>query len=145
MRSAYFSISMFCFFLASAVAQDESISLTELSKAGSKRLEIENARFSNKKGFTFSYNPLVLAGNSFLWVYQKVFSEQVNAECGFSPSCSSFARGALKERGFIVGVLLSVDRLTRCNGLAQAESETYLVDKKTGKLHDDPGMYKRGH
>src|ERR1035437_2029348 len=95
-------------------------------------------QFSNKHGYNLSGNPFKFSGNSFLWVYQQVFSEQIMADCGLEPGCSSFAKQAIKERGLLLGVFLAADRLTRCNGAAQIESEPYLVNKKTGKLHDEP-------
>ena len=34
--------------------------------------------------------------------------------CRFTPSCSSYAVQALSKRGFIVGMILTVGRLLRC-------------------------------
>lgn len=112
-------------------------------KSSSRHLK-EFKGLSPRRGYDLSYNPAKFMGNTFLWMYQSLFSEQIMANCGFEPSCSSFARKALKERGVIVGIILTADRLTRCNGREQLESEAYLVNTKTGKLRDEPDMYKFG-
>jgi len=35
--------------------------------------------------------------------------------CGFGPSCSRYGHQAIQEQGPVAGVLMTVDRLTRCN------------------------------
>jgi putative component of membrane protein insertase Oxa1/YidC/SpoIIIJ protein YidD len=35
--------------------------------------------------------------------------------CGFGPSCSRFGHQAIREQGPVVGVVMTADRLTRCN------------------------------
>ena len=35
--------------------------------------------------------------------------------CKFQPTCSQYAREAIKKKGFFVGALLSVKRILRCN------------------------------
>ncbi len=35
--------------------------------------------------------------------------------CGFSPSCSAFGYQAIREQGPAAGILITADRLTRCN------------------------------
>lgn len=86
-------------------------------------------------------NPFKAVSTSLLWVYKNFFSEQIMADCGFEPSCSSFASRAIKEHNMLLALFLTADRLTRCNGKEQFESESYLVNKKTGKLRDEPSMY----
>ncbi len=90
------------------------------------------------------YNPFFWGGKAMLFFYQHFISQQIMANCGFEPSCSSFAKEALKSRGFFVGIMLSADRLSRCNGSAQFEAENFLVNRKTGKLRDAPSMYRLG-
>jgi hypothetical protein len=47
--------------------------------------------------------------------YRGFLSPVSGARCGFSPSCSTFGRQAVKEYGPIQGVMMTADRLTRCN------------------------------
>lgn len=35
--------------------------------------------------------------------------------CGFGPSCSRYGHQAIREQGPVVGVMMTADRLTRCN------------------------------
>jgi len=35
--------------------------------------------------------------------------------CGFRPSCSLYGHQAIREQGPVVGVMMTADRLTRCN------------------------------
>jgi len=52
-----------------------------------------------------------------IWTYQKLISSQDVSACNFSPSCSKFSSEAFRRTGFIHGILLTSDRLQRCNGL----------------------------
>ncbi len=47
--------------------------------------------------------------------YRGVISPVSGSRCGFSPSCSTFGRQAVKEYGPIQGIMMTADRLTRCN------------------------------
>lgn len=47
--------------------------------------------------------------------YRSTISPTSGARCGFSPSCSAFGRQAVKEYGPLQGVMMTADRLTRCN------------------------------
>ena len=47
--------------------------------------------------------------------YTKRISPIGASRCGFHPSCSSFGRQAVREKGVLLGVIMTGDRLTRCN------------------------------
>jgi putative membrane protein insertion efficiency factor len=51
-------------------------------------------------------------------LYQKVISPQQGEVCAFQPSCSHFARQALRTHGLIQGGLMTSDRLQRCHSCA---------------------------
>lgn len=76
-----------------------------------------------------------------LFFYQKIISEQISAGCGFELSCSNFGFRSIKELGIVKGIYLTADRLTRCNGQAQLETESYLINHANGKVIDEPSMY----
>lgn len=76
-----------------------------------------------------------------LYLYQKVVSEQISAGCEFDLSCSNYSLTAIKEFGFAKGIYLTADRLTRCNGQSQVETEGYLINHFNGKTIDEPSMY----
>ena len=54
-----------------------------------------------------------------IWLYQRTLSPALvvlNPTCGcrFAPSCSHYAREALREHGLFAGVALTVVRLAKC-------------------------------
>ncbi|RXK54477.1 membrane protein insertion efficiency factor YidD [Oleiharenicola lentus] len=54
-----------------------------------------------------------------IWLYQRTLSPALvalNPTCGcrFAPSCSHYARDALREHGLLAGVALTVIRLAKC-------------------------------
>jgi putative component of membrane protein insertase Oxa1/YidC/SpoIIIJ protein YidD len=77
----------------------------------------------------------------FLGVYKNALSKQISANCEFMPSCSSFAWRALDECGLLKALLLTADRLTRCNGNAQPETSPYLIRRQDAKIVDYPCQY----
>ena len=52
--------------------------------------------------------------------------------CGFRPSCSRYGHQAIGEQGPVVGVMMTADRLTRCN-IFERPGYTRLPN---GKLYD---------
>ncbi len=90
-----------------------------------------NLHFRNKTGLKLVLN-----------LYKEALSEQISASCEFSPSCSSFSWLALDEFGVIKALLLTADRLTRCNGNAQTESFPYLIRSDDIKILDNPVQYR---
>ena len=48
-------------------------------------------------------------------LYRKFISPLKPACCRFTPTCSAYAIEAYKKRGFIVGTVLTVWRILRCN------------------------------
>ncbi len=49
-------------------------------------------------------------------LYKKYISSQDGSNCQFYPSCSHFAKLALKKFPLPIALFLSADRLLRCNG-----------------------------
>lgn len=48
--------------------------------------------------------------------YQNTISRVNGKErCGFRPSCSAYGYSAIKEKGPVIGIMMTADRLTRCN------------------------------
>ena len=53
--------------------------------------------------------------------YKKYISKQISANCQFNTSCSSFMLESRQRFGFWKGLLLGIDRLSRCG----SSEETY--------------------
>ncbi len=57
------------------------------------------------------------AAIAFMLGYRRVISPLYGQVCRYYPSCSRYALEAFQLRGFVVGVMLTVWRLVRCNPL----------------------------
>lgn len=81
---------------------------------------------------------LKYAATALIRLYQKFVSSQDGPSCGFSPSCSRFGMAAIREFGIMRGVLLTADRLLRCNG---SQPQHYHKDPDTEKYVDPISNY----
>ncbi len=97
---------------------------------------------NSQQSFFAKYNPVSLFFNGSMYIYQKAISEQISAQCGFTPSCSEFSKNLIQHYGLIKGVFLSADRLMRCNGRAGDEYPPSQMDRMTYKLIDSIDFYK---
>ncbi len=83
---------------------------------------------------------LKFAATALIRLYQKLVSSQDGPSCGFSPSCSRFGMAAIKEYGIMRGVLLTADRLLRCNG---SQAQHYHKDPNSEKYADPISDYAK--
>jgi putative membrane protein insertion efficiency factor len=70
-----------------------------------------------------------------LLAYQRGVSPVDGPSCPFHPTCSQYARQSLRKRGVAEGILMTGDRLMRCNGTGQ---ERYPRSGPNGSLSDPP-------
>ena len=47
--------------------------------------------------------------------YQLVISPMLGSNCRFTPTCSEYAMGSLKEYGLVKGTFLSIKRIGKCH------------------------------
>ena len=69
-------------------------------------------------------------------IYQKIISPAVGNRCQMSPSCSAYSKEAFHDHGFLLGWIMTCDRLMRCG-----RDETSLsprVRRPEGPLTLDP-------
>ncbi len=71
-------------------------------------------------------------------LYQKFVSSQDGSTCNFHPTCSRFGMACIQEYGVLRGILLTADRLLRCNG---SQAQHYHKDGVTGKYIDPISDY----
>ena len=71
-------------------------------------------------------------------LYRSFISPTQGPRCGFFPSCSTFGLQAVREYGPLRGVMMTTDRLTRCNVLKGPGPDYYLLPN--GKLFDPVAM-----
>ncbi len=119
---------MFCSLLQSqAKAQNADI------KAHRNILELPPKRVYNEaKG---NKNEVFAVFSGLFLGYKTFVSSQDQNVCSFTPSCSEFGILAVKRFGVVKGGVLTMDRLTRCNGLSP---EKYQIDKTNRLLIDKP-------
>lgn len=90
------------------------------------------------------FNPLETSELKFvatglIRLYQKFVSSQDGPTCGFQPTCSRFGMACLQKYGMVRGLLLTADRLIRCNG---SQSQHYYKDSVTGRYVDPVSDYE---
>jgi len=94
---------------------------------------------SAEAGRTWLYNPLTLTANLLLDGYKKFISPlQGENVCQFSPTCSRYAREAINQQGFFLGLVMTADRLERCNPFAPIYAFDFYSGAKEGKVFDPP-------
>lgn len=90
-------------------------------------------------------NPFVLPFTATLYFYQNIISPQLATECPHLPSCSSFSKQSIAKYGFVKGVALSADRLTRCSPISIMDLPSYSFNYFTNKINDLPIYYYFKH
>ncbi len=59
-------------------------------------------------------------GRFFIWlisIYQRLISPLVGPCCRFHPTCSEYAKEALESHGLMMGMWLTIKRLSKCHPL----------------------------
>lgn len=96
----------------------------------------------NSDSWLLRYNPVALSLGGLMYVYQRFVSPQLPSECLYVPSCSGFSRELINDFGILGGVVLTSDRLMRCNRLAAMDVHPILVDEKIGKVVESTQIYR---
>jgi putative component of membrane protein insertase Oxa1/YidC/SpoIIIJ protein YidD len=100
--------------------------------------------FKDKKNVIVKYNPVSLAFGGMLLFYQRVVSAQLSTNCPYDVSCSNFAKRSIQQLGFLKGVFLSADRLTRCTQFTLIDlTDSYYNEQ--GRIKDPLNWYLRHH
>ena len=135
-RLVLFSVScLVAVFLVSPAFSDEAVDLAFIRKV--------NPIMSLKPQEVVRFNPkdtseLKIVATGLIRLYQKFISSQDGPTCNFRPTCSRFGMACIQEYGVARGILLTADRLLRCNG---SQSQHYHKDSVTGKYIDPVSDY----
>lgn len=70
-----------------------------------------------------------------LKIYSNHISDQIINDCIYEESCSEFSQGAIRSYGPLKGVMLSMDRMMRCNRLSQSGTMPVRFNE-IGKISD---------
>jgi len=88
------------------------------------------------------YNPVRFLFGSLMWTYQKYISPQFSSKCIYHPSCSAYSKNLIAEFGIVRGIILTADRLSRCNRLALMDFNSWEADPKIGKIRETTDYYR---
>ncbi|MBN1754611.1 membrane protein insertion efficiency factor YidD [bacterium] len=108
---------------------------TGLFAADSSRVstKVADDRHVNQKELIeLPTNPVKMLAGLVIDLYQFFFSHQDNQECQFDPSCSEFAKQAFEQYDPLQAILMTSDRLIRCNPFAYR----YYPLNSRGSLRD---------
>lgn len=115
----YFLVFVFLVFVKSADAQQiinsDSLRYLLISKTylEHKVSEKRNVLSFKNKPLTAKLNPIAYLSAGLLFFYQRVLSEQIQANCMYHTSCSGFTKSQIEKNGFR-GFLLGINQLNNC-------------------------------
>lgn len=97
---------------------------------------------THSKNKLAAWNPIAASLKGLMFVYQHVISQQLSASCPYEITCSNFSKTAISEFGMLKGVLMSADRLMRCNRIALTGISPLDINEHTGAVIDDLNNYR---
>jgi len=83
-------------------------------------------------------NPVKIVARGAIVLYQKFVSPGQGEVCNFSPSCSRYSSESIRKYGALTGLLMTADRLMRCNPGAYKYYGISYPGFKDGYLFDPP-------
>lgn len=86
--------------------------------------------FRYSKSVLIKYNPVTLSFGGLLFFYQKAISPQISANCPYEINCSNFGKQCIQHYGFIKGISLTADRLTRCTQFTLIDMVPIMLTKE---------------
>lgn len=123
------------FNVAFGQASDELSDINLIIKSQNKpNLESSNyGKFNRPSSIWQKVNPFFWVYEGSVTFYQQNISPQISANCVFATSCSRYSKLLVNHFGVIGGIILSIDRLTRCNRITVAETSP-LKFNENGKI-----------
>jgi uncharacterized protein len=98
--------------------------------------------YKNDTSLIKRLNPINIIAGGTLYIYQNFLSKQISSNCLYIPSCSEFSKNAIREYGLMKGVILSADRVNRCNVNAARDLRNQKRDLQTNRYPDPVSRYK---
>lgn len=92
--------------------------------------KLDSSKFTFKE---ISEAKLLVTG--LIRLYQLFISSQDMPVCNFKQTCSRFGMESIQKYGIFFGILMTTDRLMRCNGIG---NKYYPMDIETGRVIDYP-------
>lgn len=136
-------IGLFFGFSVYAQLSKEQVQLIKNTDFNNHAFDPRKPKFlSADKGFLIKYNPINLTLGGLLYFYQKIISPQLLSNCPYEISCSAFSKACIQEFGFIKGIPLTADRLTRCTQFTMMDILPGQINEKNGKIIDNLDKYR---
>ena len=134
-RLGFFAILLLCILFPHPGSLEENLQFIKQHNPIIEEKESEDLSFSLKET-----SEIKLSALWYIRFYQNFISTQHDKHkmCTFVPSCSRFGVEVIKHYGFLKGILLTSDRLQRCNNLGESN---YIIDIQTGKRVDSVRKY----
>jgi uncharacterized protein len=113
-------------------SQESKTSMNEklVSASFENKSEPKKAPFLFFKKRSSYFNPLSYLGAGMLFVYQNMFSEQIQADCVYETSCSEFTKRCIHKSGFFIGTLKGFNQLSECSPAAIYEHAPINVNSR---------------
>ena len=122
--------------------ESTSFSGTDTAKYYKGELNSQKMMHSPNGRTISKINPLLFVARTGMWVYQNTLSPQLSRECPYEITCSNFSKQAIERFGLLKGVLISADRLMRCNPFSLSSVDDSKININTQKIIDYPWWYK---
>lgn len=78
-------------------------------------------------------NPLYFLASGAMFMYQRVFSEQISADCQYAISCSEYTKKSIELHGLFKGTLIGLHQLHHCTSLTSDEYLSHRINSH-GKI-----------
>lgn len=136
---------IFLFILLNANLMCDAQSNSALNKLINERKtaiekQSNQVQYLSKSDF-IELDPFALGALAVLQAYKSFVSSDLGSHCQFSPTCSAFSAEIIKHKGLWLGILLTSDRLIRCNPEAQFDHCEHLIDQEIGIIQDEVTDY----
>jgi putative component of membrane protein insertase Oxa1/YidC/SpoIIIJ protein YidD len=110
------------------VAHNIEVAAAHLPKARSMML-VQNSALAK-------WNPLGYISAGMMFLYQRVLSEQIQANCMYQITCSEYAKKQIEKKGLLLGMLDGCNQLTNCFMGVQYQYPKYMLSSE-GKIRND--------
>lgn len=129
---------LFSIFSFMSSAQQDSINNSKIINSVLQTQVIYKRQISSFsiKNRASRYNPFTYLTGALLFVYQKIFSEQIQANCMYEISCSEFTKKSIQKYGLLVGALKGFNQLSECDRNAKYDHEDFLINNE-GKIKNN--------
>lgn len=113
-RFFIFILLLFCSVTQNAQTSSNDLNQKIISASIHYEPQAAKRKLTVFKNRAARFNPFNYLGAAVLFVYQNVFSEQIQADCAYQTSCSEYTKLALAQYGIIRGTLEGFNQLSEC-------------------------------